>query len=76
MTEHQTLANYLGEWAEPDDLRQAVATTTLSLADSCCAIAEIIALGPLAGSLSATQGQNVDGDTQYGTGHARQRNHH
>jgi len=64
MTEHQTLANYLGEWSEPDDLRQAVATTTLSLAESCCAIAEIIALGPLAGTLSATHGENIDGDTQ------------
>jgi fructose-1,6-bisphosphatase I len=64
MTEHQTLASYLREWAEEDDLRQAVATTALSIADSCCAIGEIIALGPLAGSLSAIHGENMDGDTQ------------
>jgi fructose-1,6-bisphosphatase I len=64
MNEHQTLASYLGEWAEKDELRQAVARTTLSIADSCCAIGEIIALGPLAGSLSAKHGENMDGDTQ------------
>jgi len=64
MTEHQTLASYLDEWAGKDDLRQAVATTTLSIADSCCAIGEIIALGSLAGSLGAKRGENTDGDTQ------------
>ena len=32
--------------------------------DACCAIAEIIALGPLAGTLGARHGENVDGDTQ------------
>ena len=64
MTEHQTLASFLGEWAGKDELRQAVATTTLSIADACCAIGEVIALGPLAGSLSAKHGENADGDTQ------------
>ena len=64
MIEHQTLSQYLGEWAGNDPLRQPVADTTQTIADACCAIAEIIALGPLAGDLSAQQGQNVDGDTQ------------
>jgi fructose-1,6-bisphosphatase I len=65
MTEHETLRRHLHDWAGRDELREAVASTMNSIADSCCAIAEIIALGPLAGSLSASQGQNVDGDTQY-----------
>jgi fructose-1,6-bisphosphatase I len=64
MTEHQTLSSFLEGWAGQDDLRRAVATTTQSLAESCCAIAEIIALGSLAGSLSASRGENIDGDTQ------------
>ena len=65
MTEHETLKRYLQEWAGADELRTAVGVTTLSIADSCCAIAEIIALGPLAGNLNMAQGENVDGDTQY-----------
>ena len=65
MTEHQTLKSFLTEFSGGEgDLRQEVATTVGIIADSCCAIAEIIALGPLAGSLGAAQGQNVDGDTQ------------
>jgi fructose-1,6-bisphosphatase I len=65
MTEHETLKRYLQEWAGNNELNKAVAITTLSIADSCCAIAEIIALGPLAGNLNTAQGENVDGDTQY-----------
>jgi len=64
MTEHQTLSQHLAEWSDGIELREAVAATVLNIADSCCAIAEIISLGPLAGSLSATQGTNVDGDSQ------------
>ena len=64
MTEHQTLTSYLEGWAGQDEMRLAVARTTLTIAEACCAIAEIIALGPLNGSLSAVQGENVDGDTQ------------
>jgi fructose-1,6-bisphosphatase I len=64
MTEHQTLSQYLADWAGQDPLRQPVADTILTTAEACGAIAEIIALGPLAGDLSAQQGQNVDGDTQ------------
>ena len=64
MTEHETLKQHLQNWAQGDELREAVATTMLSIAESCCAIAEIIALGPLAGPLGAKHGENVDGDTQ------------
>jgi fructose-1,6-bisphosphatase I len=64
MTEHQTLNRYLEEWAGDDEERQAVADTTRIIAESCCAIAEIIALGPLAGTLGAEHGSNVDGDVQ------------
>ncbi len=64
MTEHEPLKRYLKNWAARDEMREAVAVTLLALAESCCAIAEIIALGPLAGRLGARHGQNVDGDTQ------------
>jgi fructose-1,6-bisphosphatase I len=64
MTEHQTIRQYLEEWAGEDETRIAVADTTRLIAESCCAIAEIIALGPLAGGLGAEYGSNVDGDVQ------------
>ncbi|MCJ7815416.1 MAG: class 1 fructose-bisphosphatase [Xanthomonadales bacterium] len=64
MTEHEPLKRYLKNWAARDEMRQAVAATLLALAESCSAIAEIIALGPLAGKLGARHGKNVDGDTQ------------
>ena len=64
MTEHQTLEQYLRDWAVQDETRQAVASTVNIIADSCSAIAEIIALGPLAGSLGAEHGSNSDGDVQ------------
>ena len=49
MTEHETLKQYLREWAGTDELRGAVETTMLAISEACCAIGEIIALGPLAG---------------------------
>ncbi len=52
MTEHQTLKSYLEEWAGEDRERQAIADTCRIIAESCCAISEIIALGPLAGTLA------------------------
>ena len=64
MTEHETLNRYLEEWAGDDVERQVVADTTRNIAESCCAIAEIIALGPLAGTLGAEHGSNFDGDVQ------------
>jgi fructose-1,6-bisphosphatase I len=64
MTEHQTLERHLRDWAGTDEMRKAVAETTRIIADSCCAIAEIISLGPLAGNLAAESGSNTDGDVQ------------
>ncbi len=64
MTEHETLQRHLNNWAGEDDLRGAVAQATLAIAEACCAISEIIALGPLGGALGAQRGENVDGDTQ------------
>jgi fructose-1,6-bisphosphatase I len=64
MTEHEPLKRFLKNWADRDEMREAVAVTLLAIAESCCAIAEIIALGPLAGRLGARRGRNVDGDTQ------------
>ena len=64
MTEHETLKQHLQSWANDDKLRADVAKTMLAIADSCCAIGEIIALGPLAGTLGAKHGENADGDTQ------------
>ena len=64
MTEHQTLGSFLAEFGTGDERREAIARTVKSIADSCCAIAEIIALGPLGGSLGATSGENADGDSQ------------
>ena len=60
MPEHSTLSQYLDEWAGDDALRMAVSQSTQAIADACCAISEIIALGPLAGNLAAGRGQNRD----------------
>ena len=64
MKAHQTLRQHLEEWQGEDELRAAIAATVNTIADACCAIAEIIALGPLAGNLGASRGENVDGDVQ------------
>jgi fructose-1,6-bisphosphatase I len=64
MNEHQTLGQHLAEWRGQDALRGAVAETVEKIADACCAIAEIIALGPLAGGLGESCGENADGDIQ------------
>ena len=64
MTEHQTLGSFLAEFGARDEMAAAIARTVKSIADSCCAIAEVIALGPLGGSLGTTSGENADGDAQ------------
>ena len=51
MEEHQTLQQHLDQWRGEDELRGAVAETLRIIADACCAIAEVIALGPLAGKI-------------------------
>lgn len=64
MTEHQTLKSFLAEYSNDSDLHRDVAKTLTVLADACCAISEIIALGPLAGAMGSAAGENTDGDTQ------------
>jgi fructose-1,6-bisphosphatase I len=64
MEEHQTLYQHLADWGGDDPLKSAVATTIGSITEACCAIAEIIALGPLAGPLEAGPGQRSEGDAQ------------
>jgi fructose-1,6-bisphosphatase I len=64
MEAHQTLQQHLAEWQGEDQLRGAIARTVQVIADACCAIAELIALGRLAGDPGASRGQNVDGDIQ------------
>ena len=65
MTEHQTLASFLAEYSGDDPDRQGVAETVSALTEACIAIGEIIALGPLTGTLlGQTAGQNTDGDFQ------------
>jgi fructose-1,6-bisphosphatase I len=65
MQQHQTLAQYLEEWRSKAESRTAVASTVNAIAEACCGIAEIIALGPLAGDLERRRGRNVDGDLQF-----------
>lgn len=64
MIEHQTLAQFLAEWSAEQEPRAAIANTITAIADACSAIAELIALGPLAGRHGARCGGNVDGDPQ------------
>lgn len=64
MTEHQTLGSFLADYAGEDEKRRAVAETVQSLADACCAIAEVIALGPLGGRMGRPGETNPDGDVQ------------
>lgn len=65
MTEHQTLKHFLAEYAGIDQQRRDVAKTLECITEACIALSELIALGPLAGSLGSAQGQNTDGDTQF-----------
>jgi fructose-1,6-bisphosphatase I len=65
MIEHQTLAQFLAEWSADQEQRVAIAKTVTAVADACCAIAEIIALGPLAGRPGTNCGESAesgDGD--------------
>jgi fructose-1,6-bisphosphatase I len=63
MTEHQSLDQHLEQWVGGEQAREDVAITIRTIADACCSIAEIIALGPLAGALGAERGINADGDS-------------
>lgn len=59
-----TLSAALDEWAGEDALRRAVAETIEALARGCSALAERIALGPLAGDLGATLSSGEAGEGQ------------
>jgi fructose-1,6-bisphosphatase I len=60
MQEHQTLAEFLAEWSAGEEPRSAVAATVTAIAEACCAIAELIALGPLAGHPRLPCGETAD----------------
>ncbi|RPH92912.1 MAG: class 1 fructose-bisphosphatase, partial [Lysobacterales bacterium] len=71
MIEHQTLAQFLGEWSADQEQRVAIAKTVTAIADACCAIAEIIALGPLAGRPGSNCGEGAHtGDDEIAGGDA------
>jgi len=60
-----TLNSYLQEWTgEGGKDRAAVAETLGAIAKACSGISELIAQGPLAGTLGAVHGNNMDGDAQ------------
>lgn len=66
MLEHQTLAQFLAEWSADQEQRLAVTRTVTAIADACCAIAEIIALGALAGRPGAHGGEGTGTDCEVG----------
>ncbi len=61
---HTTLQDHLTRWAGADSLRQGVAETVQALAGAAVTIAELIAAGPLAGSMAKVRGYHEDGDSQ------------
>ncbi|MBB4303075.1 fructose-1,6-bisphosphatase I [Rhodobium orientis] len=64
MTTFIGLEEHLKTWAGADETRRGIAQTIVSIAGNGIAIAELIAAGPLAGTLGASLGENADGDTQ------------
>jgi fructose-1,6-bisphosphatase I len=64
MDEFPVLDRYLDAWAGGDARRNEVAATIASIAEATVSIAELVALGPLAGQLAAVVGRNAGGDEQ------------
>jgi fructose-1,6-bisphosphatase I len=64
MSEFISLEDYLTGWSNGDSLRDAVAKTIIVLANTCLAIADLIARGPLAGDLAAHHAIGINGDVQ------------
>ena len=60
----QTLEDHLTHWAARDPAREAVAATVLACAEAGRKLAELCALGPLAGDLAAGLEANPGGDAQ------------
>jgi len=59
-----TLSDHLARWSETNDLRCDIASSVQALAGAGIRIAELLAAGPLAGSLAAVRGYHEDGDSQ------------
>jgi fructose-1,6-bisphosphatase I len=64
MNRFPSLDRYLEDWSGSDDRRAAVAASVRAIASVAGRVAEIIAQGPLVGSLAMSVGENADGDTQ------------
>lgn len=64
MVDRIALTDYLTCWAAGDTARTPVAETVTAIADSCRAIANLIAAGPLAGDLAAARGPGEGNDVQ------------
>ncbi len=60
----QTLEDHLTYWAARDPAREDVAATVLACAEAGRKLAELCALGPLAGDLAAALDANPGGDAQ------------
>ncbi|WP_428029013.1 class 1 fructose-bisphosphatase [Ancylobacter sp.] len=59
-----TLQDHLDGWSQSDALRRDVASAVLALAGAGLKISELLAAGPLAGSLATVRGYHADGDSQ------------
>jgi fructose-1,6-bisphosphatase I len=59
-----TLRDHLEAWAGGEPERVDVAATVGAIAGAAARLAEVVALGPLAGAVSAVVGSNADGDAQ------------
>jgi fructose-1,6-bisphosphatase I len=64
MSTHKALRDYLTEWAGARAQREAVARTVLNLAKAGIEIADLVAMGPLAGDMAAIRGGHAHGDSQ------------
>lgn len=64
MSEQISLQQHLEAWAGADELRAATAATVAALASAAREIAQIVAAGPLAGTLGAKRGEAKGGDFQ------------
>ena len=58
------LQTYLEGWADADPVRIDVAAVIGAIAAAAIRLADLVALGPLAGSLATVVGDNADGDVQ------------
>ena len=64
MTVSNTLASHLADWSGADKSRADIARTVTALAEAGRILADLVALGPLAGEQAQVLGENIGGDTQ------------